>query len=128
MMDGAYITDLTHFLDAKGEIPKTIPKEARAFACFLALVADGVTSRFPNTVRGTATGIRCRAEGCKGEIIGALDSLEDPVHWYCLDCGQHGVIRNWRGTKWDRTGRQQRPSHGLPSLAAEGRAEAPDTP
>ncbi len=102
-MDGAYITNLTHFLDDKGEIPKQIPREARELASFLALIVDKVTSDFLTTDNGIDTGIRCRSKGCMGEIIGALDGIDEPVHWYCLDCGHNGVISNWQRSKWDNT-------------------------
>ena len=40
-----YMTDLTHVLDESGGIPKSIPKEARELASFLALVIDGMCAR-----------------------------------------------------------------------------------
>ena len=101
LMSRTYVTDLTHYLATDGGIVKTMPKEAREIASFLALVVDAVTSQFPNTTSGIETGMRCRTPGCHGDIIGALDGPEEPVHWYCLDCGDNGTVSSWQGTKWD---------------------------
>lgn len=103
MAQGTYITNPTHFFNSDGDIPKDLPREAREFANFLALIFDKVTSSFPQTNREIDTGIRCRKKGCQGLIIGALEAIDEPVHWYCLDCGHHRVISNWRRSKWDNT-------------------------
>jgi hypothetical protein len=97
----SYITDLCHFLNDAGEIPPAMPHEARELASFLALVVDAVTALYPEQQWSIKTGIRCRTSACSGEIIGALDSTDDPVHWYCLECGADGTISGWRETRWD---------------------------
>lgn len=102
-MPQTYITDMTHFLDASGEIPADIPKEGRELASFLALIVDEVTSAFPDSDCGVDTGIRCRTKGCPGQIVGALDDLGEPIHWCCIECGHSGVVSNWQKTKWDNT-------------------------
>ncbi len=103
-MEGAYITDLTQFLDEKGEIPKDVHRDAREMGSFLALVVDMVTIVYPESGAGVETGIRCRVTGCTGEIIGALVDPEEEIHWLCSECGHHGIISNWQGSKWDNTG------------------------
>ena len=100
----AYNTDLAHYLNEDGDIPEEIPSEARQLASFLALIVDEVTSEFPRTDRGVDTGIRCQRKGCPGMVNGALDDRESEVHWYCLECGDMGVISGWQGTKWDSAG------------------------
>jgi hypothetical protein len=80
-----------------------MPRAAREMASFLALVIDEVTTRFPNTGSGIDTGIRCHRDGCFGSVVGALDGPQEPVHWYCEDCGDNGTISNWQKTKWDNT-------------------------
>ncbi len=97
----SYITDLRHFLDEEGEIPSSIPKPARELASFLVLVVDAVTTPFPEQKWSIETGITCRTPGCSGEIIGALDSVDEPVHWYCLECGEDGTISAWRESRWN---------------------------
>lgn len=103
-MESAYIMDLTHYLDDNGEIPKDIHRDAREMGSFLALVVDMVTVVYPETDTGVETGIRCRIQGCTGEIIGALDNPDEEIHWFCIECGHHGTISNWQGSKWDNTG------------------------
>jgi hypothetical protein len=56
-----YITNLTHFLDETGNIPKQMPKEARELASFFALVVDTATKKNPTTL--TSTDIRCFNKG-----------------------------------------------------------------
>lgn len=96
-----YNTNLQHYLDETGDIPQDLPSESRQLASFLALVVDTVTSAFPMTDRGVDTGIRCHRSGCTGTVIGALDDYEEDVHWYCLECGDMGVVSGWQGTDWD---------------------------
>ncbi len=100
-MGRTYVTDITHFLDGSGEIQSAIPKDARKLASFMVLIIEKVTLEFPETSEGVDTGIRCFARGCHGEIIGALDGVQDPVQWYCLGCGRQGTISNWQKSKWD---------------------------
>lgn len=97
----SYITDLRHFLDEAGEIPAELPQEARELASFLALVVDAVTRSFPDKRWSIETGLTCRSPGCSGEIIGALDSTDDSVHWCCLACGADGRVSGWRESRWD---------------------------
>ncbi len=52
-----YISNMTHFLDETGNIPKQMPKEARELTSFFALVIDETTKEFPSPV--TLTDIRC---------------------------------------------------------------------
>jgi len=61
-----YISNLTHFLDEKGNIPKEMPAEARKMAGFLAMVVDLTTQRQPTVL--TTTTLRCFNQGCKGLI------------------------------------------------------------
>ena len=69
----AYITNLTHFLDNTGNIPKSIPKEARNLASFLALVVDDVTRYFPRTDKGIETSIKCFKPTCDANVVATLD-------------------------------------------------------
>ena len=99
----AYITNLTHFLDNTGNIPKSIPKEARNLANFLALVVDEVTRCFPRTDKGIETSIKCFKPTCTTNVIGTLDIYDSPVRWHCPNCGNTGTISNWQNLKWDNT-------------------------
>jgi hypothetical protein len=94
-----YISQMPHFLDDKGNIPKEMPKEARELASFLALVVDATTKNSPFTL--TQTDIRCFEKGCQGLIKSEILGKNDDVHWVCSKCPNEGVISKWQKTKWD---------------------------
>ena len=94
-----YISNMQHFLDETGNIPKQMPKEARELASFMALVVDTTTKSCPKTL--TLKDIRCFEKGCQGLIKSALRPDTNEIHWYCPDCENEGVISEWQGSKWD---------------------------
>ena len=99
-----YITNLTHFLDETGNIPKQMPKEARELASFFAFVVD--TSTKKNFTTLTSTEIRCFKKGCFGLIKTAIKPDNKEIHWYCPECENEGVISGWQGSNWDNNGDQ----------------------
>ena len=98
-MSGTYVTDITHYLDAEGEVPEELPGPARKLASFLVLVIDAVTQDIPS--HDYDTHIRCRKNSCTGSIHASLMSISGEISWSCPDCGHNGVIRNWQRTKWN---------------------------
>jgi len=94
-----YISNMTHFLDESGDIPKQMPKEARELASFFALVIDTTTKEKPSTL--TTTDIRCFEKGCNGMIKTSLRLANEEIHWYCPECENEGVISDWKKTKWN---------------------------
>jgi hypothetical protein len=94
-----YITNFQHYLDDKGNIPKTMPKEARELASFHALLVDDASSgdydKEPT--------IRCIEKNCPGLIVPTLIEENDEIFWVCVHCKIKGVISNWRKTKWDNS-------------------------
>jgi hypothetical protein len=94
-----YISNMTHFLDETGNIPKQMPKEARELASFMALVVDTITKNSPTSL--TSTDIRCFEKGCHGLIKSEIVGKKDEIHWVCSKCQNEGVIGEWQGTKWD---------------------------
>ena len=98
-MVGTYITDLQHFLDDTGELAE-MPTEARQLASFLVLIVDAITPEAPAFF--VETQLRCRTKQCSGEILARLDPAKEEIQWHCTHRDHHGIIRNWRGTKWDR--------------------------
>lgn len=89
-----YITDATHFLDAKGAIsPKRGP--ARKIAEFLGSVI--VAATLPNPSANQPKCIKC--SGAIEAIIGTSDDIQ----WTCATCSEAGRITNWRHTLWDIT-------------------------
>ena len=98
--EGTYVTDITHFLDDQGEMSADMPREARQLASFLVLVIDGASRNDPSDNRDI--NLRCRKEDCTGSIRASLASTDGEIGWFCPDCGHNGVIRNWKGTKWNQ--------------------------
>jgi len=94
-----YITNIQHFLDNKGDIPKKMSKEARKRASYFALVIDTTTKN--NSTAFISTDIRCFEKRCQGMIKTELRLENDEIIWFCPDCKVEGVISGWQGTKWD---------------------------
>ena len=94
-----YISNITHFLNESGDIPKQIPEEARELASFLALVVDTTTKR--NNPFLSSTEIRCFIDNCEGIIESELVKTKKEIHWICPNCQNEGIISEWQGTKWD---------------------------
>jgi hypothetical protein len=94
-----YISNMQHFLDETGNIPKQMPKEAREMASFLALVVDATTNNIPSTL--TSTDIRCFEKRCQGMIKAEILRATGEIHWKCSKCQNEGRISGWQKTKWD---------------------------
>ena len=98
-MAGAWITDITHFLDEQGEMIKE-PFEAREMAEYFAAII--VMATYPEPEYPTEYKISCRrGPPCLEEIIAGVDPETDEIFWKCLKCGECGLISNWQGTIWD---------------------------
>ena len=103
---GAYVTDITHYLDETGEL-LTLPGPARKLASFLTLVIEAATGIASTDEHDS--GIRCRAKGCRGTIRTGLPPTRGEILWICSVCGHHGVIRNWQNTKWNERKGTEKP-------------------
>jgi hypothetical protein len=101
-----YISNMQHSLDATGNIPKQMPKEARELASFLALVVDATTKTMPSTL--TSTEIRCFKKGCHGFVKSSMRLATNEIHWYCPDCENEGLISEWQKTRWDNRAGKKR--------------------
>ena len=99
-MSNTLITDITHYLDERGEMAE-MPAPARKLASFLVLLIDQSTS--VGSVNYDDTGIRCRAKKCEGIILSRLTEDTKEIIWHCPVCGHNGVIRSWQNTKWDQS-------------------------
>jgi predicted RNA-binding Zn-ribbon protein involved in translation (DUF1610 family) len=95
-----YVTDITHYLNAEGELA-AMPGDARKLASFLVLLIDAASRAIP--ARNSDTRIRCRTRDCTGAIRALIASSEGKIVWHCPECGHNGVVSNWQGTKWDQT-------------------------
>ena len=94
-----YISNMTHFLNETGNIPKQMPGEAGELASFLTLVIDTTTKNSPFTL--TQTEIRCFEKGCKGLIKSEVMKENNDIHWVCSKCENEGRISGWKLTKLD---------------------------
>jgi hypothetical protein len=94
-----YISNMQHFFDETGNIPKQMPKEARELASFTALVVDATTKNTPFTL--TQTDIRCFKKGCQGLIKSEVLKENNEIHWVCSKCPNEVRISGWKLTKWD---------------------------
>jgi hypothetical protein len=105
-VEGTYVTDITHFLDASGELA-SMPAPARKLASFLTLVIEAATGA--PSAKDHDSRIRCRAKACNGSIRTSLPPNQDEITWHCPSCGHHGVIRNWQETKWNQLKGKEQP-------------------
>jgi len=102
-MNQTFVTDITHFLDEQGNIPKTLPTPAKKLVEFLgSIVAD--VSKNPR-FDYQKVGIQCWSmshRGCCPGIIEAGIELDNfNIVWYCPKCKDNGVISNWKDTFYD---------------------------
>ena len=88
-----YISNILHFLDESGNIPKEMPKEGREMAGFLFLVIDSATQA------QNKCHVRCFEKGCVGEIQSVI--AKNQIVWKCSKCENEGLISGWQNTKWD---------------------------
>tara|TARA_R110002049_G_scaffold309101_2_gene516893 strand:+ start:19638 stop:19877 length:240 start_codon:yes stop_codon:yes gene_type:complete len=77
-----------------------MPSEARQLASFLALIVDEASGFAASMAIDLS--LRCRSKGCAATILAQRQS-SDEIVWRCMTCDESGVIRNWSGTKWDRS-------------------------
>lgn len=97
-----FITNMQHFLNEQGEIPDSMPDEAKALAGFQALVVDAATEN-GLTDLPILTDLRCFEKGCEGDIVIAAVLSENRIEWQCNECEMGGIISEWMGTKFDNT-------------------------
>ena len=101
-MSDTWITDITHFLDDKGEMITEPLPAARMGEYFAAIIvmASHPEPEYPSEYR-----VACRRKPnrkpCLEEIVGFVDPETDEITWMCPKCKDHGRISNWRGTIWD---------------------------
>jgi len=101
-MSNTHAIDLTHFPDDASELA-AMSAAVRELGGFLVAIINAVTRVYPTV--GHDLGIPCLKRDCKGSIQASLETLDGKITWGCLICEQYGIICNWRGTKWDQTGK-----------------------
>ena len=98
-------TKLPDLLDRDGKIPAELSPRGRRLVSFLGEIVSAVSSE--RELR-SSTLIQCRKylskRRCKGQIAASCSNqkAENPIQWYCLECGEGGIIYDWRGSIFDQ--------------------------
>ena len=94
-----FVSNLTHFLDEKGNIPKEMTKSGRERAFFHGLIVDSATKEYPPVEKYSQ--IRCLKKKCAGLIEIEVDTKNEFIYWKCNKCTEEGRISDWQGSKGD---------------------------
>jgi hypothetical protein len=99
-MADTWITDLTHVLK-DGRLPQDLPGPALKLFEYLGRIVAAVSGAEPDK----SLGVRCRRRPgrrpCPGEVEGYVVPETNAITWWCLMCGDNGLISNWEKTVWD---------------------------
>lgn len=97
-----YISNLLHFLDESGNIPKDAPSDFQKMAKSLTECINYATN--PDIGFGDprlCCFITKNNKSCDGKIAPVHSIVDDNIYWDCLVCGNEGVITHWQNTFWD---------------------------
>lgn len=92
------VTDFNEFLTAAGELVAK-PVSVNKMGHFLVQIIEAATRNYPALNR--ELDVRCPRPVCAGTLRATLPAAGADIAWFCPACLRKGVIRNWRGTKWD---------------------------
>lgn len=101
-MSRSFVTDIQHFIDEKGAILESMPRQAKQFIENLGNIVASVTgepSALPKTV--VSCWNKINGKHCSGKIDAGIDLGSLNILWHCLKCGDNGSISNWEHTFWD---------------------------
>ncbi len=108
-MANTWVTDMTHFLDAEGNVPDQLL--SRRLIHHLGSIVAAVTSESAETSRELE--IKCRRKSdrkpCPGTIHVGFEPGTSNIIWHCPICEDRGVIHHWQGAPWDKGGRPELP-------------------
>ena len=98
-MRGAWITDITHYLDSAGRVPA----RPRPIVVFMGSIVVESSKRAAGDTH--AIDVKCRRRPgrrpCRGMIHSSVDPGTREIQWHCPVCDDHGLISNWEGSPWD---------------------------
>ena len=104
-MSRSFVTDMQHFIDEKGAIPESMPRQARQFIENLGNIVACITERLGAPSK---TAVSCwnkiNGKYCTGKIDAGIECGSFSILWHCLKCGDNGIINNWEHTFWDNSG------------------------
>lgn len=96
-----WVVDITHFLDARGRLPR----DARPLMRYMTEIVALASALVPNQVR--IIPLRCRRRPgrrpCEGHLHAKLEGESGGIIWECSGCGDRGLISNWQDTAWDNS-------------------------
>ncbi len=99
-MADTWITDIEHFTDSGGE---PIPAPARRLSEYLGSLIQAASVR--PSGHPDDTPVRCRRRPgrrpCSGFIRVHRSDVPAEISWICPECGDNGLIVNWRKCPWD---------------------------
>ena len=115
-----WVTDMTHFLDAQGNVPKQLT--SRRLVQYLGAIVANVTTAPAQS--SCTVDFKCRrrpgGKSCPGTILAAFEAGTNNITWHCSICEDGGLIHHWQRTLWDKGGRPELPKihrvtyrHGL---------------
>ncbi len=94
------ITDLRAF---RGTPRAGAPEDVGAGHRHVARIVEAATANAAGL--SFESPIRCRRRPkrvpCTGHIIVRRQDLPPEIQWACGECGDTGLVHNWRGTPWD---------------------------
>lgn len=93
-----YVIDLTHYLDAKGNVAP-VRGPALKLAEFLTATVAHVSNPDQSADGPKPTCFKCPKRD--KQTVEAEIARDGAVVWRCIACGTEGRISNWRGTFWD---------------------------
>lgn len=89
-------------LDESGMLRSNLSATAAKQALAIGTVIASVTSKKTASPREP---IICWGKLNKKRCTGKIDACIDPknflIVWYCLRCGDNGIISHWQNTLWD---------------------------
>ena len=95
------ISNLTHFLDENGNIPK-LPEPAMKLVTFLTKIVSTASINIEEPI--VDVDLKCsdssEALSCEGHIEAWCSENMDIV-WHCDTCDEEGTVSHWQGTQWD---------------------------
>ena len=102
-MGNTWITDITHFLSGN-ELAPDMPAHAKKLAEYFGKIISSATEVKSGVELHTSISCRRRPgrKKCTGKLIVLHQVSTSDIIWRCPVCGDNGIIRNWRGTIWDR--------------------------
>ena len=96
-----YVSDLLHFLDQSGNIPKDTPEDILQMAQSLTAFVSYATDFNERIQILPFCFVAIDNKRCIGRVMPMLSLDGDNIYWHCESCGCDGVINNWKGTFWD---------------------------